>query len=65
MYVQNKMNGNVWVVVVAAAASLFEDDTVLFAKSEEELERVVDEYSVCMRRKLKVNVGKSKVMVFE
>ncbi len=30
------------------------------------LERVVYEfYSVCKRRKLKVNAGKSKVMVFE
>ena len=48
-----------------AAASLFEDDAVLFAKSEEELERVVDGYSVCMRRKINVNVGKSKVMAFE
>ena len=38
----------------------------LFAKSEKELQRVVDEfYSVCIRIKLKVNAGKSKVMVFE
>ncbi len=29
-------------------------------------ERVINEfYSVCKRRKLKVNAGKSKVMVFE
>ena len=36
-----------------------------FAESEKELDRVVDEfYSVCTRRKLKVNVGENKVMVF-
>ncbi len=35
-------------------------------ESEEDLQRVVNEfYSVCKRRKLKVNAGKSKVMVFE
>ena len=40
-------------------ACLFADDTVLFAESEEALQRVVDEfYSVCMRRKLQVNAGK-------
>ncbi|KAK3893665.1 hypothetical protein Pcinc_002527 [Petrolisthes cinctipes] len=47
-------------------ASLFADDTVLMAENERNLQRVVDEFqSVCKRRKLKVNVGKSKVMVFE
>merc|ERR1712071_700996 len=46
--------------------SLFADDTVLFAESEQELQRLVNEfYDVCKRRKLKVNGGKSKVMVFE
>ncbi len=45
-------------------ACLFADDTVLLAESERELQRVVDEsYSVGMRRKLRVNAGKSKVMV--
>ena len=45
---------------------MFADDTVLFAESEMELQRVMDEfYSVCTRRKLKVNAGKSKAMVFE
>ncbi|KAK3896274.1 hypothetical protein Pcinc_000018 [Petrolisthes cinctipes] len=45
---------------------VFADDTVLMAESERELQRVVDEFqSVYKRRKLKVNVGKSKVMVFE
>ncbi len=39
--------------------------TVLLAESEGDLQRVVNEfYSVCKRRKLKVNAGKSKVMVF-
>ncbi len=45
---------------------LFADDTVLLAESEGDLQRVVEEfYSVCKRRKLKVNAGKSKMMVFE
>ncbi len=39
---------------------------MLLAENEEDLQRVVNEfYSVCKRRKLKVNAGKSKVMVFE
>ena len=47
-------------------ACLFVDDTVLLVESEGELQRVVDKfYNVCERRKLKVNVEKSKVMVFE
>ncbi len=47
-------------------ACLFAEDTVLLAESERELQRVVDEfYNVCVRRNLKVNVGKSKLMVFE
>ena len=47
-------------------ASLFADDTVLLAESKEELQKVVNEFCrVCERRKLKVNAGKSKVMVFE
>ncbi len=46
--------------------SLYADDTVLLAESEGMLQRTVDEFErVCKRRKLKVNVGKSKVMVFE
>ncbi len=45
---------------------LFADDTVLLAESEKDLQKLVTEFSnVCVRRKLKVNVGKSKVMVFE
>lgn len=45
---------------------LYADDTVLFAESEQKLERMVNEFDkVCDRRELKVNAGKSKVMVFE
>ncbi len=39
---------------------------MLLAESEGDLQRVVNEfYSICKRRKLKVNAKKSKVMVFE
>ena len=42
---------------------LFADDTVFVADSEEKLCRLVAEFGrVCERRKLRVNVGKSKVM---
>ena len=42
---------------------LFADDTLLVADSEEKLCRLVIEFGkVCERRKLRVNVGKSKVM---
>ena len=42
---------------------LFADDAVLIADSEECLQRMVNEMGVvCGRRKLKVNVNKSKVM---
>ena len=47
-----KMQGMKWAVVAC-----------LFAESEEEFQRVVNEfYSVCMRRKLKVNTWKNEVM---
>ncbi len=47
-------------------AGLYADDTVLLAESEGMLQRIVDKFErVCKRRKLKVNAGKSKVMVFE
>ncbi len=47
-------------------AGLYADDTVLLAEREGMLQRTVDEFErVCKRRKLKVNAGKSKVMVFE
>ena len=42
---------------------LFADDTALAADSEEKLCRLVSEFGkVFERRKLRVNVGKSKVM---
>ena len=42
---------------------LFTDDTALVADSEEKFCRLVSEFGrVCERRKLRVNVGKSKVM---
>ncbi len=57
-----KLNGVDWSVT----ACLFADDTVLLAESEKKLQRVVDQfYNVCSRRKLRVNAGKSKMMVFE
>ncbi len=47
-------------------AGLYVDDTVLLAESEGRLQKIVDIFDrVCKRRKLKVNAGKSKVMVFE
>ncbi len=47
-------------------AGLYADDKVLLAESERMLQRIVDEFDrVCKRRKLRVNAGKSKVMVFE
>ena len=43
---------------------LFADDTALVASTEERLQRLVNEFGVvCERRKLRVNIGKSKVMV--
>ena len=42
---------------------LFTDDTALVADSEEKLCRLVSEFGrICERRKLRVNVGKSKVI---
>ncbi len=39
------------------------DDMGLVAGSEEDLKRLVEEFGrVCSRRKLRINVGKSKVM---
>ncbi len=47
-------------------AYLFADDTVLLVESESILQRVVDEFdTIYKRRKWKVNVGNSKIMVFE
>ncbi len=43
---------------------LFADDTVLIAENESDLKHLVSVfYSVCKKRRLKVNVSKSKVMV--
>ncbi len=57
-----RLSGEVGSVVTC----LFADYTVLVAESEGDLQRVVNEFcSVCKRRKLKVNAGKSKVMVLE
>ncbi len=40
--------------------------TVLLAESEGMFQTIVDKFDrVCKRKKLKVNAGKSKVMVFE
>ena len=44
---------------------LFADDTALVADSEEKLCRLVSEFGrVCDRRKVRVNVGKSKFVRF-
>ena len=52
-------NGSEWQV----NQLLFADDTVVVADSEEKLCQLVAEFGrVCKRRKLRVNVGKSKVM---
>ena len=41
----------------------FADDTALVTDSEDKLQKLVEEFGrVCERRKLKVNVNKSKVM---
>ena len=43
---------------------LYVDDKVLIGNSRENLKQLLDEfYIVCKRRKLKVNVGKNKVVV--
>ena len=45
---------------------LFADDTALVADSDGKLCRLVSEFGrVCERRKLRVNVGKSKVEVLQ
>ncbi len=47
-------------------AGLYVDHTVLLVESEGMFQRIADEFDkVCKRRMLKVNAGKSKVMVFE
>ncbi len=57
---------NVRGVEKSVMVALYVDDTVLLAENEGMLQRIVAEFDrVCKRRKLKVNAGKSKVMVFE
>ncbi len=52
--------------LVCCKCLFFVDDTALLAECEGDMQRVVNEFfSVCKRRKLKVNDGKRKVMVFE
>ncbi len=47
-------------------AGLYADDIVLLAESEGIFQRIVDKFDrVCRRRRLKVNTGKRKVIVFE
>ncbi len=47
-------------------AGLYADDTVLLDESEGMLQRIVDEFDrICKCRKLKMNAGKNKVLVFE
>ncbi len=47
-------------------AGLYADDRMLLAESEGMLQRIVDEFDrVCKRRKVNVNAGKSKMMVFK
>ena len=57
-----KREGNEWKLPIL----LFADDTVLMSDNEWELQGLVNEFgTVCEKRNLKVNTGKSKVMVFE
>ncbi len=47
-------------------AGLYADDAELLTETEGILQMIIDESDrVCKRRQLKVNAGKSKVMVFE
>jgi len=42
---------------------IFADDTVLIGDSEQKLQKLVKEFgSVCKRRKLSINIDKSKIM---
>ncbi len=46
--------------------SLFADDTIVLADCEEKLQKVVLKFHMeCVRKKLRVNAGKSKVMTLE
>ena len=55
-------NGRTWKVPMC----LYSYDAVMFVETEEKVQRMVNELDrVCDRRKLKVNIGKNKVMGFE
>ena len=55
--------GDIWWVL---SQLLFADDTALMAESAEQLQCLVSEFGrVCKRRKLRINVNKSKVMCIE
>ncbi len=57
-------NLNVKGVEQPSVVGLYVDDTVLLAESERMLQKIVHEFDrICKRRKLKVNAGKSKVIV--
>ena len=50
-------------VKVGSCQVLFADDTALEVDSEDKMQKLVEEFGrVCERRKLKVNVKKSKVI---
>ncbi len=58
-----RVNDGKWIQLNAV---LSDDDTVLIAENESDLQKLVNVFnSVCKRRKLKANINKSKVMVFE
>ena len=60
--VKLRRNGREW----EDGQMLFADDTALDANSSEKLRRMIGSFArLCTRRKLKVNVGKSKVVVYE
>ena len=52
-----------WLVKNGSCQVLFADDAELAADSEDKLQKLVEEFGrICERRKLKMNVTKSKVM---
>ena len=63
VYARARIAGVVFEGGLRVSQLLFADDTALVAESEEGLKVLVTEFGrVCERRKLKVNVGKSKVL---
>ncbi len=60
------MEGEIRYRTVKGRHVMGKEDKVIKRRPERMLQRIVDEFdSVCKRRKLKVNAGKSKVMVFQ